>query len=229
VQSITYTLVSLFICLLAKKGYFINEKSSKNFYKYNFNGGACTLHFMPYQGGSAVSMRFSIAQLAGARYEKYAQDLTEAAANVIDSMWRKTDIDVDLFLRPENMVTPNTLKAVATPAPAQVQAPKPAPTPAPVVAPKPIPVPVDPKPVAAPTPAPVVVPKPVPVATPKPVTAQRTCAHCGRTIKEGDRFCVGCGRPVEPAKVKPPENVCGKCGAKTRPGDHFCCVCGNKL
>lgn len=97
--------------------------------KYNFNGGACTLRFMPINGGSAVNMRFAIAQLAGARYERYAKDLTEAAGAVIGVMGAPANIDVEEFLKPANQVTPQATHAA--PAPAPVAAPTPAPSPAP--------------------------------------------------------------------------------------------------
>ena len=40
--------------------------------KYNMNGGACTIHFMPYQNGTAINIRYSVVQLMGARYKKHA-------------------------------------------------------------------------------------------------------------------------------------------------------------
>ena len=48
-------------------------------FKYNMNGGSCNIHLMPYGTGTAVNMRFSIAQLVGARYEAYAEDLNKAS------------------------------------------------------------------------------------------------------------------------------------------------------
>lgn len=72
--------------------------------KYNMNGGACTLHFMPYQNGSAVNLRFSVAQLAGARYGKYAEDLTQAVANILSKAAYNVNIDVEEFLKEENKV-----------------------------------------------------------------------------------------------------------------------------
>ena len=168
--------------------------------KYNFNGGACTLRFMPYQGGSAVNMRFSIAQLVGARYEKYAQDLTETAAKILDSMWRTADINVDDFMLPQNMITPNGPRTL----PAAAYRPEPAPA-------------------YQPEPAPAYKPEPAPAPQPA-VPAQRVCAQCGKTIRDGDRFCTGCGHPVAPA-----ERFCGKCGAKAARDAAFCGACGNKL
>ena len=79
--------------------------------KYNFNGGSCTVRFISWQNGSAVNLRFSIAQLAGARYEKYAQDLTDDAIKVLGISGQKADIDVELFVSSEN-------KIIDTPKPA---------------------------------------------------------------------------------------------------------------
>ena len=87
---------------------------------YNMNGGSCTLHFMPYQEGTAVDLRFSIAQLAGARYEKYAKDLTEAAMAVIGAPAQLFKLDVEEFLKEGNKVTPQSVgfaPQTVTPAP----------------------------------------------------------------------------------------------------------------
>lgn len=83
--------------------------------KYNFNGGGCILRFIPCEGGSAVNMRFSIAQLAGARYEKYAQDLTDTVASLLGVYGQRVSIDVEYFLAPENQIGP-TMEPMASPA-----------------------------------------------------------------------------------------------------------------
>lgn len=46
-------------------------------FRYNMNGGACTVHFMPCKSGTAVNVRYSIAQLVGARYNAYDEELTK--------------------------------------------------------------------------------------------------------------------------------------------------------
>ena len=94
--------------------------------KFNFNGGSCTLHFMPWQGGTAVDMRFSLAQLGGAKYEKYANELNADTMALIGTTVQKVSIPVETFLDPRN-------KVYANGAPAQASAPAPAlvPTPAP--------------------------------------------------------------------------------------------------
>lgn len=89
--------------------------------KYNMNGGACTLRFMPCQNGSAVNLRFSIAQGFGARYEKYAQDLTDTAAQIIGTPEMLAQIDVEEFMKPANMVS---VVAPVQPAPVSAQVPE---------------------------------------------------------------------------------------------------------
>lgn len=90
-------------------------------FKYNMNGGSCNLHFMPYGSGTAVNIRFSIAQAFGARYEKYAQDLCRAVQRFLPVAPCPASFNMDDFLRPENQVT--------SAAPAAPKAPAPAPAP----------------------------------------------------------------------------------------------------
>ena len=52
-------------------------------FRYNMNGGACTIHFMPCQSGTAVNVRYSIAQLFGARYEAYDEELTKNVVEIL--------------------------------------------------------------------------------------------------------------------------------------------------
>ena len=72
--------------------------------KYNFNGGSCTIRFIPVEGGSAVNLRFSLAQLAGGRYEKYARDLTDEVIALLGVTPVCADIDINAFLSPQNRV-----------------------------------------------------------------------------------------------------------------------------
>ena len=37
-------------------------------FKYNMNGGFCHVHLMPYRGGTAVDIRYTIVQALGAKY-----------------------------------------------------------------------------------------------------------------------------------------------------------------
>lgn len=89
--------------------------------KYNMNGGSCTIHFMPYNNGTAVNLRFSIVQLAGARYEKYANDLTNAATAVCNVHASRADIPISVFTTAE--AAPSVPQPAAAP---QVTAPQPA-------------------------------------------------------------------------------------------------------
>jgi hypothetical protein len=133
-----------------------------NSFKYNMNGGACTLHFMPQGTGTAVNMRFSIAQLMGARYERYAEDLNKAMQAFLPVAIRQASYNVDDFLKPQNQLTPSSFQ----PAPA----PKSAPAPAPVYVSQPAPtfvaqtVPPAPAPAPAPQPTPTFVPQTAPPA-----------------------------------------------------------------
>ena len=95
--------------------------------KYNMNGGACILHFMPLPDGAAVDLHFVIAQAFGARYEAYAADLTKQAAAILGLQPLPAEIDVDVFLKEENKVSPAPVAVAPPPAPAPVAAPAPAP------------------------------------------------------------------------------------------------------
>lgn len=100
-------------------------------FKYNMNGGSCNIHFMPCNGGTAVNMRFSIAQAAGARYEKYARDLNNALRAYLPMVPQPAKYNMDDFLKPENQVIPAMIQPDYSPQPT-VPAPQPTP-----VAPKP--------------------------------------------------------------------------------------------
>lgn len=100
-------------------------------FKYNMNGGACNIHFMPHGSGTAVNMRFSIAQGVGARCEKYAQDLNRAMQAFLPVTPRSTAYNMDEFLKPQNMVTPATYQQTAAPAPVAAPVSVATPTPAP--------------------------------------------------------------------------------------------------
>ena len=90
-------------------------------FKFNMNGGACTLHFIPYQGGTAVDLRFSLAQVMGARYGAYAQELTNDASAVLGVIGQKFELDINLFLNDANKVVPAAVSAAPTQAAAAPQ------------------------------------------------------------------------------------------------------------
>lgn len=163
--------------------------------KYNFNGGSCVIRFIPWQGGTAVNLRFSLAQAAGARYEWYDRDLTAAASAIIGVVAQPAKVPVDYFLDPANRVVTNAPQPAAAP-------PAPAPAPQPVVA------------TPAPQPA-----APAPQAPAHGVF----CIECGRQLPEDAAFCCYCGAKVLPkehrcaacGKVNPDEaKFCAYCGNK---------------
>ena len=167
--------------------------------KYNMNGGSCNIHLMPWKTGTAVNMRFSIAQLAGARYERYALDLNAAMQKFLPIPPVPMDFNMDDFLKPENQVTPATFRQAAP----AVQIPQ---TPAPQF--------YQPAP-AAPA------PQPTPAA-PAP-QAVGFCANCGDALRPGARFCSSCGTAVVQQKT------CPACNTPVRENAAFCHNCGSRL
>lgn len=154
--------------------------------KYNFNGGSCNIHLMPYETGTAVNMRFTLAQAAGARYGKYADNLNTYVQKYVNAPIQPATYRMDHFLLPENQVTPGT-----------VPAPKPAPAAVSAAAPV--------------TPAPAQSAGRFCGNCGKPLSPQdkfcancgkpagdqeRTCPGCGKPVKEGARFCTQCGKPL---------------------------------
>jgi len=71
-----------------------------------------------------------------------------------------------------------------------------------------------------------------PIAVPQSMTTESTaplCAHCGRTLKVGARFCSVCGTPVEIEAEVEKTPVCPLCGAAVKPAARFCKACGAQL
>lgn len=169
--------------------------------KYNMNGGSCTIHFIPYNGGTAVDLRFSIVQLGGARYEKYANDLTNDAATVLGIPAQQFRLDINEFTNPLNKVTPHTT-AVSD------AIPKPEPPKAPS----------EPKTGLRMSSSMV-----SQSSTPAP-SGSHFCSNCGKALAESDIFCSGCG-----TKIQKQNNNCPSCGTPTAPGSMFCSNCGTKL
>lgn len=87
-------------------------------FKFNMNGGSCTLHFIPYQGGTAVDLRFSLVQMMGARYGAYAQELTNDASAVLGVAGQRFELNIEEFVNDANKVVP---AAVAPVSPVQGQ------------------------------------------------------------------------------------------------------------
>lgn len=74
-------------------------------WKYNINGGSCNIHLMPQGNGTAVNMRFTIAQAMGANCERYANDLNNALYQYLPVRAQSANYNVDDFLNPANQVT----------------------------------------------------------------------------------------------------------------------------
>lgn len=70
--------------------------------KYNMNGGGCNVHLMPYNGGTAVDIRYTIAQAIGARIDAHDGDLTGCVEKILGTKATAIQIDVEEFLRDEN-------------------------------------------------------------------------------------------------------------------------------
>lgn len=158
--------------------------------KYNMNGGACTLHFMPYQNGTAVDLRFSIVQAIGARYNKYAQDLTNDASVVLKLPYQQANVSVDEFLKAENQLTEHDIRTVSSGTTQSLP-------PVTAVA-------------AAPVAAPVAVAERLCGNCGKPlVDGASFCVHCGTKAAKQGTFCPSCG-----AAATADASFCPNCGTK---------------
>lgn len=54
------------------------------------------------------------------------------------------------------------------------------------------------------------------------------CYNCGQQLASGDRFCTGCGAPVEAAQSAQ-SLTCPSCRSTAAPGAAFCATCGTPL
>lgn len=52
-------------------------------------------------------------------------------------------------------------------------------------------------------------------------TGTSICPSCGTTVPAGNRFCTGCGKPLDVPRF------CGKCGAQMDANAKFCGTCGS--
>jgi len=57
-----------------------------------------------------------------------------------------------------------------------------------------------------------------------PPPNERSCPSCGQLNGPGDRFCVGCGKALEPREA--PRPTCSACGAELKLQARFCVSCG---
>ena len=181
-------------------------------FRYNMNGGACNVHLIPYQNGTAVNIRYTIVQLAGARYGAHDRDLTGYVEKLLGAPAQSLQISADVFLLPQNQLTPGMpapqpgAAAVSAPAPAPAPAQSyavsdPAPAPVPASAPSyevsdpaPAPAPVQPDTAAETAPQ---QPAYKPTLTLEPtIRTARFCSQCGSRLISGARFCDQCGARI---------------------------------
>ena len=54
-------------------------------FKYNMNGGFVNVYCAPYQNGTAVEIKYTIIQLALARYKAHARDLTNYVNGILQT------------------------------------------------------------------------------------------------------------------------------------------------
>lgn len=60
-------------------------------FKYNMNGGICSIHFRPYKNGTVVDVGYSIAQFFAAKCDKHNADLTKAVEKYLDKQSEEVD------------------------------------------------------------------------------------------------------------------------------------------
>jgi len=150
-------------------------------FRYNMNGGACTVHLIPYQGGTAVNVRYTIVQLAGARYGAYDREFTGYVEKLLGVPAQPLQISADVFLQPQNQAAPGAA------APQPIQAP--APTPA---AAERLVLPNTPNGPAQPACPPALTLEPT-----IPIRTIRFCDQCGSRLIPGASFCDRCGGKIQ--------------------------------
>jgi hypothetical protein len=79
-------------------------------FRYNMNGGSCTLHFMPYNNGTAVCVRYTLIQAIGARYGAYNQRLLEEVEKLLHVKAQNVELNVEAFLQPSNQAVSTPIK-----------------------------------------------------------------------------------------------------------------------
>ena len=77
-------------------------------FRYNMNGGVCTLHFMPYNNGTAVCIRYTIVQAFGARYGAHDKHMLKLVEKKLNLNGQDINLDIELFLKEENHFIPNS-------------------------------------------------------------------------------------------------------------------------
>ena len=165
-------------------------------FKYNMNGGGCHIHFMPYLDGTAVNIRYTIAQAMGAKYKAHDKDMCTAVSKLLGVDAQDAQINVDEFLLYEKEGSHNVAETAKKEIPAveeysvetdicEVSAPAAVEEEA-----EEVPYSYTETPVTT-------------YAEPAPVTAQADRAYA--------KFCTKCGTPFADLAM-----FCTKCGAKRK-------------
>lgn len=150
-------------------------------FKYNMSGGALTLHFMPYQNGTAIAMRYTVIQALGARYSRHAQDMTNYANRILGATAQMNPpLNMQTFLSYESS------QGGAQPAAANNAQP----------------------PMQNYAQPPVQNYAQAPAANDAQQIGSCSCTYCGKLLTPGAKFCVSCGNPVPAAPSVCPS--CGK-------------------
>ena len=139
-------------------------------FKYNMNGGSLTLHFMPYQGGTAIDMRYTMVQLVAGRYQKQGNDVLAFTDAALGVKAQPISLDINQFLAYEAS-TPSAAQQPVQPVQPVQQAQVPLPQ----------------QPVQY-------QPKPQPVQQAYTAPARKFCVNCGAPLTvENAAFCMQCG------------------------------------
>lgn len=84
-------------------------------FRYNMNGGSLTIHFMPYNNGTAIDMHYTVVQAFGARYQKHADDVLIFVNAALGAQAQPINIGINEFLAYETGVPSAPLNAAAQP------------------------------------------------------------------------------------------------------------------
>lgn len=65
--------------------------------KYNIDGGICNIHFIPYESGTAIGIRYTIPQLFGARYEAHCSDMICYVEKELKTQVKSINVDKTVY------------------------------------------------------------------------------------------------------------------------------------
>ena len=143
-------------------------------FKYNMNGGNCTLNFIRHQDGTAVRVNYNIYQLIAALYDSHDRDMTLYVQRILGSFATPIFLSPMDFANPDNRVMSNGTTAAPNGAAYPPVSPNGAAYPPPM-APK--------EETATP-------------GTPPPIRVAKGnyCIHCGSQQSSDTEFCQTCGK-----------------------------------